>query len=99
MITSKTIASGILRALGFISTIVILGYFLFEIQTVILYIVISLVLTLIGARIKQFTMKRFKFNNLIASVATILFFMAIVLCFALMFVPLIISQIESLSLL
>ena|SRR5436190_15739734 len=99
MVTSKVIASGILKALGFISVIVFLGFFLFKIQTVILYLVISLILTLIGARIKNFLMKRFKFNNLFASITTILFFVTLVLSFVVMFVPLVLSQIENLSLL
>jgi len=99
MITSKIIASGILRVLGFIAAIALLGYVLFKLQTVILYLVLSVILTLIGNRIKYFMIKYFRFSNLFASIATILFFIIIFLGFALMFVPLILSQIESLALL
>ncbi|MEY2922760.1 MAG: hypothetical protein RL108_1386, partial [Bacteroidota bacterium] len=54
MITSKTIANGILRSIGFIVLIGILLYFLYQIQAVIVYLIVSLIITLIGKPIMSF---------------------------------------------
>ena len=46
--TSKTIAYGILRALGILAGIFLLSYFLYAIQSVISYIIIACILSLIA---------------------------------------------------
>jgi predicted PurR-regulated permease PerM len=99
MITSKIISRGILRALG---TTVLLGstlFFLYKIQTVILYLCISLILCLIASPFITFLKRKLKFKNNIATVTTLIIFVFILVGFALLFVPLIISQAENLSLL
>ena len=45
---SKAITTGILRAIAIIIGILLLGYFLYTIQSVIVYIIIAAVLSLIG---------------------------------------------------
>lgn len=99
MITSKTISNGILRALATIVIVALLLYFLFQIQVVIVYLVVALILTLIGNPILNFFKKRLKFNNLFGTIATLFIFVSIIIGFILMFVPLISSQSQSLSLL
>lgn len=97
--TSKTIANGILRA---VVTLVIVGlilYFLFEIQVVLVYLVIALILTLVGNPILNFFKRRLKFNNLFGTIATLTVFVMIIAGFVMMFIPLISSQSKSLSLL
>jgi len=99
MITSKTISNGILRAL---LTIVVSGLillFFYQISTVLTYLVISVILTMIGQPISGFFKKRLKFNHILATVATIFIFVLIILGLILMIIPLISSQGQNLSLL
>ena len=60
---SKTIANGILRALGIILGIFLLGYFLYAIQSVIVYIIIAGILSLIARPIILFLRRKLKFPN------------------------------------
>lgn len=99
MITSKIISNGILRALTTIILVCFVLYFLYQIQTVILYLCISLILCLIANPFITFLKKRLKFKNVFATVTTLLLFVFILVGFVLLFVPLIISQAENLSLL
>jgi predicted PurR-regulated permease PerM len=99
MITSKTISNGILRALLTVVLSSLIFYFFYKIQSVLIYLAVSLILTLIGLPILQFFKKRLKFNHLFASTATIVIFILIILGFLMMFIPLILSQGHNLSLL
>jgi len=99
MITSKIIASGILKAVGVLAAIALGFYFLYLIQSVLIYLIISLILTLIGNPILDFFKRRLKFKHLYATIATLLIFVLIIIGFIMMFVPLILAQGESLSLL
>lgn len=99
MITSKTISNGILRAL---LTVVVTGLillFFYQIHTVLTYLIVSLILTMIGRPILSFFKKRLKFNHIFATIATIFIFISIILGFILMFIPLVSSQGQNLSLL
>ncbi|HAT75475.1 MAG TPA: AI-2E family transporter [Flavobacterium sp.] len=99
MITSKIIANGILRALGFIVLVAISVYFIYLIQSVLIYLVVALILTLVGNPILDFFKKRLKFKHTLATIATLFIFILIIAGFVLMFIPLISSQGENLSLL
>ena len=99
MMTSKTISDGILRALATIIVVGLILYFLFQIQVVIIYLVVALILTLIGNPILNFFKRRLKFNNLFGTIATLFIFVSIIAGFIMMFVPLISAQSQSLSLL
>lgn len=99
MITSKIISNGILRALLIIACCALALLFFYKIQSVLIYLVISLILTLIGNPILDFFKKRLKFNHTVATVVTLLVFVLIIFGFIMMFVPLILSQGENLSLL
>jgi predicted PurR-regulated permease PerM len=99
MITSKIISNGILRAIGFIVLTVLMLYFLYLIQSVIIYLVVALILTLIGNPILDFFSKRLKFKHTLATTATLAIFVLFIAGFVLMFIPLISSQGENLSLL
>jgi len=99
MITSKIIANGILRTILSIGICALVFLFLYKIQSVLLYLIISLILTLIGNPILDFFKKRLKFNHLFATISTLLIFMLMIVGFVLMFVPLILSQGANLSLL
>jgi len=99
MITSKIIANGILRAIGFLVLAAISLYFFYLIQSVLIYLVVALILTLIGSPILEFFKKRLKFKHMLATIATLFIFILIIAGFVLMFIPLISSQGENLSLL
>jgi predicted PurR-regulated permease PerM len=99
MITSKTIANGILRAIGFVVLTVLMLYFLYQIHSVLIYLVAAFILTLIGNPILDFFKRRLKFRHALATVATLFIFILIISGFVMMFVPLVLSQGQNLSLL
>ncbi|WP_264530701.1 AI-2E family transporter [Flavobacterium sp. N502540] len=99
MITSKTISNGILRALTTILIVAAVLYFLYQIQTVIVYLCISLLLCLIANPLIQFLKNKLKFSNSLAATTALILFILAIVGFILLFVPLIISQANNLSLL
>ena len=96
---SKTIAYGILRAVGIIAAIALVLYFLYEIQSVIIYILIAGVISLIGRPIVIFLRRRLKFNNTIAVVATMIFLVGVFAGIVSLLIPLLVEQGQNLSLL
>jgi predicted PurR-regulated permease PerM len=99
MITSKILANGIIRAIATLITAALLLYFLYQIQNVLIYVLVSLILTLIGIPILDFLEKRLKFKHTIATIVVLSLYLFIILGFMLLFVPLIIAQGQNLSLL
>jgi predicted PurR-regulated permease PerM len=97
--SSKIIAHGILKALATIAILSFTVYFLYQIQSVLIYLIVALILTLIGNPILDFFTKRLKFNHTFATIATLFIFVIIIAGFIMMFVPLIINQGANLSLL
>ncbi|MCM4167296.1 hypothetical protein KCTC52924_02879 [Arenibacter antarcticus] len=96
---SKTIANGILRAVGVITGIVLLAYFLYQIQSVIAYTIIAAVVALIGRPIVFFLKRKLKFPNIMAVIAALLFIIGIFVAVVALFVPLITEQGKNLALL
>jgi predicted PurR-regulated permease PerM len=99
MVTSKIIANGIIKAIGFLVLVTVCLYFLYLIQSVLIYLVVALILTLIGNPILDFFKKRLKFKHTYATIATLFIFILFIASFILMFIPLISSQGQNLSLL
>jgi predicted PurR-regulated permease PerM len=99
MTTSKNIANGILRAIGTLVLIVLGAYFVYKIQTVLLYLICALILTLIGNPILDFFKRRLKFKHTFATIATLFVFVCIIFGLVSLFIPLIITQGQNLSLL
>jgi len=97
--TSKHISNGILRALAIILGIVLLLYFLFKIQSVIVYIIIAAILSLIGRPIILFLKNRLKFPNIIAVIATMILMLSLLTGLVVLFIPLVLEQGKNLSLL
>ncbi len=97
--SSKIIANGILRALATVLGICLLCYFLFKIQSVILYLIIAAILSLIGRPIIIFIRRRLKFPNTIAVVTTMFLMLSLLTGIIVLFIPLIIEQGKNLSLL
>lgn len=97
--TSKIIANGIIRAVGTI-LLVLLGFFIFyKISTVLIYLIIAVILTLIASPIVKFLKRKLKFKNTLAVASTLFIFILLLIGFILLFVPLIINQVDKLSLL
>ena len=94
--TSKIIANGIIKALVVIVAIAMTLFFLYEIQSVIIYLVVSLILTLITSPFVGFLKRKLKFSNILAVVFSMFLLIFIFVGLIMMFVPLIVSQSESL---
>lgn len=99
MINSKTIASGILKAIAVLITIAIGLFFIYKIQTILVYLLVALVLAMMGFPIVQFLKKRLKFNHIVATSTALMLFFILVFGFVWMFIPLIMAQGKNLSLL
>ena len=97
--TSKIIAIGIIKAIAISIGIAGILFFLSEIQSVIIYLIVSLILTLITSPFVAFLKRRLKFSNTVAVVFTMFLVIFTFVGLILMFVPLILSQSENLSLL
>ncbi|MEJ2584072.1 MAG: AI-2E family transporter [Robiginitalea sp.] len=97
--SSKTIANGILRAVFILAGIVILGYFLYMVRSVIGYIIIAAVVALIGRPVVIFLRKRLKFRNTLAVITVMVLFVGILFGVISLFIPLIAEQGDNLSLL
>lgn len=96
---SKTISFGILRAFFIIAAIVLGIYFINIIFPVIMYLVLALIITLIGRPFVMFLKSRLKFGNTLAVVVTMVIMLLALTGFISMFIPLILKQSHSLSLL
>tara|TARA_B100000795_G_scaffold270024_1_gene261987 strand:- start:8088 stop:9170 length:1083 start_codon:yes stop_codon:yes gene_type:complete len=96
---SKTITNGILRAIGIVLGILLLGYFLYTIQSVIIYIIIAGILSLIARPVIIFLRRKLKLPNTIAVIATMLLMLSLLTGLVFLFIPLILEQGKSLSLL
>ena len=96
---SRTIANGILRAIGIVLGILLFVYFLYIIQSVIVYIIIAGILSLIARPIILFLRRKLKFPNTIAVIFTMALMLGLLTGLIVMFIPLVAEQGKSLSLL
>ncbi|MEM1259135.1 MAG: AI-2E family transporter [Bacteroidota bacterium] len=96
---SKSIANGILKAVGIIVGIILVLYFLYQIRSVIAYLAIAAVIALLGRPIVLVLRRKLKLPNTLAVIITMVIFVAILLGIIALFVPLINEQGKSLSLL
>ncbi|PIE99823.1 MAG: AI-2E family transporter [Maribacter sp.] len=97
--TAKTIADGILRAIAILVGVFLTLLFLYKIQSVLIYMAIALVASLLGRPIVLFLRRRLKFNNTLAVILTMLLFIGIIAGIIALFIPLIVAQGQNLSLL
>ena len=96
---SNVITNGILKAIGVLIGVSLFLVFLYEIQSVIVYVSIAAVISLIGLPIVRFLKNKLKFNNTFAVIITIVILMALIIGLIGMFIPLVIEQGQNLSLL
>jgi len=96
---SKIISNGILRALSVIIGASLLLYFLYAVQSVLVYILIAAVISLIARPVIRFLKSKLKFTNILAVITAMFFLIGMLIGLIGMFIPLVIEQGESLSLL
>lgn len=96
---SKTLSYGILKAVAIILGVALLLYFLYQIQSVIGYIAIASVISLIGRPIVLFLERKLKFKNTIAVIVTMVVLFGLFIGLVGLFIPLVIKQGQNLSLL
>lgn len=96
---SNTISNGILKSIAIIVGIALVLYFLYQIQSVIGYIAIAAVISLIGRPIVLFLENRLKFRNTMAVIVTMVVLLSIFLGLVGLFIPLVVEQGQNLSLL
>ncbi|MEM6684637.1 MAG: AI-2E family transporter, partial [Bacteroidota bacterium] len=89
--TSNTIANGILKALAIIVGTLLVLYFFYKIQMVLVYIAVAAVISLLGRPIVRF-LKRIKFNNTFATIVTMTFLIGLFVGLISLFIPLIEDQ-------
>lgn len=99
MTTSNNIASGIVKAVLTIAGIAALLWLVYQIRVLFIYVLIAAVIALICSPFVAFLKNRLKFSNLLAVITTIVLVIILIINLIWMFVPLITSQSESLSLL
>ncbi|WP_442787073.1 AI-2E family transporter [Flavobacterium suncheonense] len=97
--TSKDISNGIVRSVLTLAGIALLLFTLYKISPVIVYVLISIVISLIGEPVVNFLKRRLKFRNTLAVITTLVIFIGLIVGFVMMFVPLILTQSKNLSLL
>ena len=84
---SNDISKGILKALATVLGISILLFFLYKIQSVIVYIAISAVVSLTGRPIVGFLRYRLKLNNLLAVAITMILLLGVIMGLIGLFIP------------
>jgi predicted PurR-regulated permease PerM len=99
MVTSKTIANGIVRAVLITAAIYIGLLFLYKIQSVLIYLFVALIVAMIASPIVHFLKRRLRFPHIAAVGVALLFLVSLLAGFIMLFVPLFITQSENLSLL
>jgi predicted PurR-regulated permease PerM len=96
---SNTIAKGIVKAVAVIVAIALALYGLYLIKSVIAYILIAAVVSLIGRPIVLFLEQKLKFKKSLAAVVTMVILLGFVLGLVSLFIPLVVKQSENLALL
>ncbi len=96
---SNDITKGILKSIGYIIGVLVLLLFLYNIQSVILYLVIAAIVSLIGLPIFNFLKNKLKFNNTLAVIVTIIVLIGLLSGLVGLFIPLVVEQGHNLTLL
>jgi predicted PurR-regulated permease PerM len=96
---SNTISNGILKSIAIILGIALVLFFLYKIQSVIVYIAIAAIISLIGRPIVLFLERRLKFNNILAVIVTMVFLIGLFIGLVSLFIPLVAEQGHNLALL
>lgn len=96
---SKELSNGLLRTVAILASIALVFFLIYQLSSIIIYLIVSVLFTLLGNPIVEFLQKRLKFKNTLAVVTTLVLTILIIIGVIMLFVPLILSQGENLSLL
>ena len=96
---SNSLTKSILKTIAILVGVFLLLFFLYKIQSVLIYIAIASVIALVGRPLNLFLKQKLKFPNGLAVVSTMTFFFLIFMGLISLFIPLIKKQGENLSLL
>ena len=96
---SNEIKKGIIRAVAYIIGVVLLLLFIYKIQSVILYIIIAAIISLIGLPIVSFFKTKLKFNNTLAVSVAMTTIIGLLSSLIGLLIPLVVEQGQNLSLL
>ena len=96
---SRELSNGILRAVGTLTAIAVVLFFLYKIQSVLIYIAVAIVLTLIASPFLRLFHVKLKLPKTISVVLVMVIFIAVIVGIFAMFIPVIIHQGHQLSLL
>ncbi len=97
--TAKTLSNGLLRTIAILLGCVALVWFFIQIQTIIVYVIISAILALISRPGIKFLTQKLKLNNTLSVIITIALYGVFITLFFNAFTPLISKQSENISLL
>jgi predicted PurR-regulated permease PerM len=97
--TSKELSNGLLRTVFILFGITLVLFLCYKLSTLMVYCIVAIVFSLIANPLVKFLKTKLKFKNTLAVITTLLLFILLVTSFILLFVPLLISQGENLSLL
>lgn len=89
---SKSFSNGILRAIGILAGIFLLLFFLYKIQSVLVYIAVAGVISLIGRPVVIFLRTNLRIPNQMAVVIVLLMVFSVFVGIILVFVPIVIEQ-------
>ena len=96
---SNQIARGILKAVAILLATFLAVFFLYKIQSVIAYVLVAVVVSLVGRPLVLGLRNKFKFPNILAVTVTMLFLLGLLVGLIGLFIPLITEQGENLALL
>lgn len=96
---SNSISTGIIRAVAIIFGVLLLAYFLYLVRSVIAYIIIAAVLSLMARPVILFFKRKLKMPNTLAVILTMFLYLLLTFGMMAMFIPLINKQSENLALL
>lgn len=97
--TSKELSNGLLRTLAILGGIALLCLLFYKLSTIIVYLLISILFTLLGNPLVSLLQRRLKFKRTLAVITTLIVSILLITGLIMLFVPLILSQGENLSLL
>jgi predicted PurR-regulated permease PerM len=96
---SNDITKGIIKAVAYIIGVALLLLFIYKIQSVILYIIIAAIISLIGLPIVSFLKTKLKFNNTFAVIIAMTTIIGLLSSLIGLLIPLVVEQGQNLSLL
>lgn len=95
--TSKELSYGILRTIAILAGVLLLLFFLYQIQSVLAYIVIAGVISLIGRPVVIFLRNKMKLPNQLAVVLVLLLVLGFFVGLITIFIPIVVEQSKNLG--